>query len=330
MNGLAIEAEILHQGGRIDPILEKLLPRDRPAHLAEMAWYHLAGGGKRVRPALCLVTCEALGGDSERALHFAAAIELLHNMFLVHDDVEDGDPVRRDRPAVWKAFGVANAVNLGDYLLGRSLSAVMLSPVPERTRARLLEVFLETYHSTVEGQALDINSRCAPDFTVEAYLRIATLKTGRYLVLGMVGGALIAGAAEDTIRCLHRMGEHMGPAFQIRDDLIDLTAGKGRGGMKGSDILEGKASILYAHALGHASPAERERLLEIMRKPRGRTRQEEVDWVMGLYERCGSIAFAQRTADDLVRKAHSALDQMPVEHGNPLREIVTYLVERMS
>ncbi len=330
MNKRAIEAEILGHGRRIDPLLDKLVPRDRPAHLAEFAWYHLATGGKRIRPALCLVTCEALGGDSEQALHFAAAIELLHNMLLLHDDIEDGDTMRRDKPTVWNAFGIANAVNVGDYLLSRSLRAVMLSPLAEETRMRLLDVFLETYQRTVEGQALDINSRGAADFTVDAYLRTATLKTGQYLVLGMIGGAIIAGAPEVTLQCLRRLGENVGPAFQIRDDLIDLTSGKGRGGMKGSDIREGKASILYAHALGKAAPAEREQLTDIMRRPREQTTDEEVEWVMRLYARCGSTTFAEQTAQALIQKAHAALDHLPIEQRPALRDIVTYLVERMS
>ena len=84
----------------------------------------LASGGKRIRPALCLVTCEALGGNSDKALYFAAAVELLHNMLLIHDDIEDGDTMRRNQPTVWKAYGPANAINVGDYLFARALRAV--------------------------------------------------------------------------------------------------------------------------------------------------------------------------------------------------------------
>ncbi len=326
----SIEAEILRQGRRIDPLLEELVPRGGPAHLAEIAWYHLETGGKRIRPALCLVTCEVLGGDSERALHFAAAVELLHNMLLLHDDIEDGDTVRRNKPTVWKAYGVGNAVNVGDYLLGRSLRAVMLSPLDDQTRGRLLDVFVETYGRTVEGQALDINSRSAPRFTVEDYLRTAVLKTGYYLVLGMIGGAIIAGAPEVTLKCLRRLGENMGPAFQIRDDLIDLTSGKGRGGVKGSDVREGKASILYAHALAHSMPAEQERLLDIMRKPRQETTGADVEWVVQLYERCGSIPFARNTAEALIHKVQDVLGNLPMEQQSSLRDLVAYLAERMS
>jgi len=325
-----IETELARHGRRINAVLEELVPRDGPAFLAEPAWYHLETGGKRIRPALCLVTCEALGGDSEKALHFAAAVELLHNMLLIHDDLEDGDTVRRNKPTVWKAYGAANAINVGDWLFSRALRAVMLSPVPEPLRARLLDFFLATYDRTVAGQALDINSRCDARFTIEEYLRTVVLKTGHYLVLGMVGGAMIADAPAATLQCLRKLGESLGPAFQVRDDVLDLTDGKGRGGIKGSDIREGKASILYAHALAHSSPAEAERLVAIMRKPREETTDADVAAVLGLYGQCGSVAFAQQAADELILKAQRALDELPNEQQPIFREIVACIAERTT
>ena len=328
MEALPIETRISQQGRRIDRILDELLPRDAPAFLAEPMWYHLDTGGKRVRPALCLMTCDALGGDSEDALHFAAAVEILHNMLLVHDDIEDDDAVRRDQSTVWKKYGVANAINVGDYLLGRALTAVMQSPLESGMIRRLLEVFVATYERTVEGQALDINARCDRHFSVERYLEMARLKTGHYLVLGMVGAAIIAGAPEVTIQCLQRLGESMGPAFQIRDDLIDLTTGKGRGGDTGGDIREGKASILYAHAVAHSMPEEMERLAAIMAKPRDETTDADVRDITDLYERCGSITFAEETVDGLIRQAHEVLEYLPIEQQTPLKELVTFMAER--
>ena len=202
--------------------------------------------------------------------------------------------------------------------------------MPADVRARLVDLFLSTYERTVAGQALDINSRCEARFTIEDYLRMVTLKTGHYLVLGMVGGAIIAGAPEATLECLRQLGESLGPAFQIRDDILDLTAVKGRGGVSGSDIREGKASILYAHALAHSSPAEGERLLAVMRKPREETTDADVAAVLGLYGQCGSIAFAQQTADQLIREAQVALDALPVEQQRVFRELVTYIAERKT
>ncbi len=329
-DGGSIEARILEQGRRIDPLLEELLPADGQEFLMAPIRYHLQTGGKRIRPALCLMTCDALAGDSEQAAPFAAAVELLHNMLLLHDDVEDGDEMRRDRLTVWKKFGVPNAINAGDYLLGCALRAVLRSPVPDPVQNRLMRVFLDTYERTIEGQALDINARSDAAFDDEKYMRMATLKTGHYLVLGMVGGAIIADAPEVTIESLRKLGENMGPAFQIRDDLIDLTVGKGRGGMKGSDIREGKASILYAHALAHSMPEECAQLLTIMSRPRGQTTDADVAWVMALYDRCKSLDFARETADRLIRDALGILENIPIEQQRALRPLIRFMVERTT
>jgi geranylgeranyl pyrophosphate synthase len=288
----------------------------------------MAGGGKRLRPVLCLLTCEALGGDAEKALPFALAVEILHNMLLLHDDVEDGDRMRRDRPTVWVKYGVPNAVNAGDYLLARAYSIILSSPLPARTITRLLALFSDTAEQTIRGQGLDIALRAAPDFTVRRYLRLVEWKTGRYLVLGMVGGAIIAGAPEPVVNSICTLGRTLGPAFQIRDDIIDLTVGKGRGGEIGCDIKEGKASIMYARALEVSKPDERRSLIRIMAKLREETTAGDVRWVMGLYRRRGCVQFAQQYADRLVRKASRVIEAMPAAGRERLKEIATYLVRR--
>jgi geranylgeranyl pyrophosphate synthase len=325
-----IETLIQRHARRVEAELERHVPRAGVRGLSEAAWYHLDTGGKRIRPALCLIACETLGGDPGRALPFAAGVELLHNMLLVHDDIEDGDIMRRNKPTVWKAFGLPNAVNVGDYLLGRALAALLRTPGDDALRSRLMTVFIATYERTLEGQALDINARSREDFRVDDYMRMAMLKTGHYLVLGMIGGALIAGAPEETLAVLREFGESIGPAFQIRDDLIDLTAGKGRGGVKGSDIREGKASILYAHALAHAAPADRLRLVAIMRAEREATTDADVAWVINLYQRAGSMRFAEETADALVARARQSLDRLPPDQRAALGKLLAYIAERTS
>jgi len=328
MPASSVETRIQEQGERISPLLEELLPEDGAAFLVEPIRYHLDTGGKRIRPALCLMTCDALGGDSEAAVPFAAAVELLHNMLLLHDDIQDGDEIRRDKPTVWKQYGLGNAINAGDYLLARAIKAVMQSDVSADVMAQLMQVFNDTFERTIEGQALDLNARSDPQWGIEQYMCMAELKTGHYLVLGMIGGAIIAGASDETIHCLRRLGENMGPAFQIRDDTIDLTVGKGRGGVKGCDIREGKPSILYAHALSHSKPDEQAKLIEIMARSRETTTDADVEWVMSLYERSGSLKFASEKADKLTAQALEVIKALPAEQQESLRELVAYMVER--
>lgn len=324
----AIAERLAEAGARILPVLEELLPPGQHEYLSQAVWHHLGTGGKRVRPALCLLTCERLGGEPSRALYFAAAVELLHNMLLIHDDLEDGDTVRRDRETVWVRFGMANAVNVGDYLLAVACRAVLKSPVDDPTRVALFRAFTEAYATTCRGQALDLNCRGRADLTVADYLRMVTLKTGRYLALGMVGGAIIAGVPQEVIARIEALAENMGASFQIRDDLIDLSVGKGRGGVTGCDIREGKPSILYAHAIGAASPEQKREIVEIMTRPRERTTDADVARVRELYEELGSPAFARAEAERLVARAYEAIEHIPVQDKGFFRQVVDYMVSR--
>jgi geranylgeranyl pyrophosphate synthase len=317
-------------GARIGPVLEELFPREGHDFLSDVVWYHLATGGKRIRPAICLLTCEQLGGDPSEAVYFAAAVETLHNMFLIHDDLEDGDPVRRDRDAVWVRYGPGNAINAGDYLLSTAYLAILKTPLPDSVRVRLVRAFSEVFQTTCRGQAMDLNRRGAEDLTVPDYLDMVTLKTGRYLALGMVGGAIVAGQGDDVCAHIDSLGESMGAAFQIRDDMIDLTVGKGRGGMTGCDIREGKPSFLYAHALGAASHEMRRQLVEIMRRPRDQTTDADVQRVREIYEQLGSLDYAQAEADRLIERSFEVIDGMPVQDKDFFRRLARHMVSRTT
>ena len=327
---MGIEDSIRTYGAKIDDMLRELIPVEEKNYLSEPIWYHMNTKGKRVRPAICLITCEALGGNPENALSFALAIEVLHNMFLMHDDIEDGDTVRRDQPTVWVKYGTANAINAGDYLLACAYKSTLASPVPPEKRLKLLEALTLTYGKTVEGQALDINARAAESFTVDAYMKMVELKTGYYLACGMVGGAIIAGASNNVVEKIWMLGKNMGPAFQIRDDLIDLTHGKGRGGVIGSDIKEGKASFLYSYVLQIASWEQKKRLREIMLKPREETTADDIEWVLDVYRRYDAMKYAQDYAENLVQQAYKTINEIPVDDKTIFKEIASFMAQRMS
>ena len=327
---MGIEDSIRTYGAKIDDMLRELIPVDEKNYLSEPIWYHMNTKGKRVRPAICLITCEALGGNPENALSFALAIEVLHNMFLMHDDIEDGDTVRRDQPTVWVKYGTANAINAGDYLLACAYKSTLASPVAPEKRLKLLEALTLTYGKTVEGQALDINARAAESFTVDAYMKMVELKTGYYLACGMVGGAIVAGASNEVVEKIWMLGKNMGPAFQIRDDLIDLTHGKGRGGVIGSDIKEGKASFLYSYVLQIASGEQKKRLREIMLKPREETTADDIEWVLDVYRRYDAMKYAQDYAENLVQQAYKTINEIPVDDKTIFKEIASFMAQRMS
>jgi len=324
----SLESRLAQAAALIEPVLERVLPRERDLFISEAVWYHMRTGGKHIRPAICLLTCGQFGGEVGSALNFAAAVEILHNVLLIHDDLEDGDTMRRDQQTVWARFGAGNAINVGDYMLAVALKTIMDSPVSDAKRVRLARVFSDAFQDTCRGQALDINWRGIASIVVDDYLKLVTLKTGRYMALGMVGGGIIADADEGVIELLGELGQRMGAAFQIRDDTIDLTFGKGRGGVTGNDIREGKSSILYAHAICAADAAQKRELIRIMVKPRAETDDADVEKVRSLYRELGSMEFAERKARALVEDAFQIIERLPPSNREFFREITDYMVSR--
>ena len=294
--------------------------------------YQFSTGGKRLRPALCLLSCELFGGESTRALPFAMATEILHNFLLIHDDIEDGDVMRRDKKTLWAEIGVPNALNVADFMIARAYGLITESRLPDDTSLRLCRAFSHVLQRTVEGQALDINLRGEASVNLETYYRIVTLKTAYYLALPWVGGAMVAGAEEDSLEPLWRLGRRLGPAFQIRDDLIDLTEGKGRGGEVGCDIREGKPSICYAHALEAQKGTEedRQKLIEIVGAEREATTEEEIRWVIDFYDREQILEFARQEAGRLAKESIEVLDELPLhdEGKEAFREVIQFVVDR--
>jgi len=322
-----LKQDIEEKSEQVDRRLAEFLGRDEPVeNLHEALLYSLGldiedriKRGKRIRPVLCLQACEALGGDAERAMPFACAIELVHNFCLIHDDIEDGDQMRRDRPSMWKRYGVPHAINIGDYMLTKVF--VMLTRdgaiADPALNLRHLQLITDTLDHTHIGQALDMNARDNADFTMADYMRIAEEKTGYYLAAPIIGGAMAAGADDPTIEALGSFGQHIGPLFQIIDDLIDLTEGKGRGEI-GCDICEGKRSYLVAFAAERATGDEKKRIFEILDLSREETTTEHISEIAELFERHGAQQSARDFAEELYAKAMRSIAAIPA----PLRDLL--------
>jgi len=287
--------------------------------------------GKRIRPVLCLLACESLGGSAEMAMPMALASEIMHNFLLVHDDIEDDDRVRRDRPAVWVKYGLAHGINIGDYLFAKTYEAALgcVERGLERERTnRLMQLITRTIVHTGEGQALDIGARNRHDLTIDEYLHITIEKTGYYLACPAIGGALVAGADDGTLAALEEFGKCIGPVFQITDDVIDLTEGKGRGGVKGSDIMEGKRSYLVVHAASKCTEAERRQLFQILDSPRNKTTEKEVEWATALFEKYGAVAAAKKVGKEYLERGRKVLDPLPEALRKNVFAASRYMLER--
>lgn len=330
--------------------------------------------GKRIRPVLCLLSAEALGAPLMRAEPFALAIEFMHNFCLVHDDIEDGDTMRRGRDAVWVKYGLAHAINVGDFLLVQAQKALAEAAPPGLTdavRVRLMQLFSHTLERTHIGQALDIGAREDRELTVDRYMEIVREKTGYYLASPIQGGAIVAGAGEDVIATIGEMAALLGPLFQIADDIIDLTHGKGREAI-GSDIREGKRSFLVAHTaaalteiaadrdqarkmiweggalelkpgppadaaepvdvsdlIRNSALADRERLFDILDRPRTETSKADVDWVADLFAKHGAVEAGRDRCRRLYAQSQMRLEKLPEPLALALGPVFESLTERI-
>ena len=222
-------------------------------------------GGKRLRPMFCLLACAEVGGDPDAAIPAAAAIELLHNFSLIHDDVEDGDEVRRHRPTVWTLWGVPQAINAGDGMFSIAFSAIQrLYPrgVDARIALESLQIFTDTCTALTEGQYLDISFEQRDDVTVDEYLRMIDGKTAALIGASISIGAIIGGGTQAQQEALGHFGLSLGLAFQIQDDILGIWGDSAvTGKAAGNDILRQKKSLPLLFALNHDSVGPRLRAL---------------------------------------------------------------------
>ncbi|MCX7682160.1 MAG: polyprenyl synthetase family protein [Anaerolineae bacterium] len=248
--------------------------------------------GKRIRPVLCLLSCEACGGDWEQALPAGAAVELMHNFTLIHDDIEDGDRMRRGRPTVWSIWGEAQGINAGDALF--AISQLAMAQLPKRgvdaaTAVAALELFNRTCLDITCGQYLDIGFESRDDVSIAEYLAMIQGKTAQLMSCACLLGALVAAAPREQQEQIRLFGLHIGLAFQMYDDILGIWGDPAVTGKPvGADIAKGKKSlpILYGLARseelgtliakGALSPAEVSRATELIQEAGGREYTEQL------------------------------------------------------
>ncbi|WP_437932970.1 polyprenyl synthetase family protein [Sorangium sp. So ce341] len=258
--------------------IRRIVPDGSPhgSSLYQLMLEYPLRSAKALRPAICIATCRALGGRLEPALPSAAVLELYHNAFLIHDDVEDRSEKRRDEPTLYETWGMPIAVNVGDAML-----ALALAPLLDNMRLlgmgkalRILQAVAVMARESAEGQATELmwTRECTFDQLDDDYERMVAKKTSYYsFVTPMTIGAVIAGAEPGQINELARFAKVLGVAFQIHDDVLNLDAEEARYGKEiGGDLWEGKHTLILLHALRSAMPDERERARSILRKPRPR------------------------------------------------------------
>ncbi len=278
-----------------EALMHRLVIGERLEVLGRMAAGHLETGGRRMRARLALGAAATLGLQPEAAAPWAAAVELLHNATLVHDDLQDGDRLRRGRPTVWAQHGAAQAINAGDLMLilpARALDALQLPPgdAAGAIRWRLMCALTRVAEATVRGQSLEMELRPARLLAPADWERAAMGKTGALMGLPVEGSALLRGLSESTARTLGDCFARIGLIYQMGDDVSDCFGPKGLEGRgeRGSDLREGKISALVCAHLA-LYPGDRAALLALLDRPREQTAEADVLAMIDRFEQGGAL-----------------------------------------
>ncbi|MEM3086090.1 MAG: polyprenyl synthetase family protein [Halobacteria archaeon] len=316
--------------GLADPLCDlpkvegELLRRVRSGdpHLEKMARYTLQAGGKRLRPALALLAYRAVGGDDvDSLLPLAAAYELVHSATLIHDDINDGAPVRRGRPTLAQEFGPASAIVAGDYLFVKGYE------VCGRYGEEIIRVTAEACTALAEGQILELRNVRNLDMGERTYHRIIARKTAAPLAAGARAGAILGGGTPRQVEGLAAYGHHLGMAFQITDDLLDVAGDPDALGKPvGQDLAHGVLTLPILYGLRHGSAGDRRLIRKALAGPPTPAAQQAG---LAAVRRSGGVEHSRLAAR---RHARAAIEVLPpgLRYREHLEKMVDSIVTRLK
>ena len=307
--------------------IEEELATITPDNLGEASIYLTKAGGKMLRPALTLITAEAVGGKRESALKTGAAIELIHTFSLIHDDIMDQDDMRRGMPSVHKVWGDDVAILAGDTLFSKAFEIIITSQdTTSEQNNKALATVADACVKICEGQALDMGFEERFDVSEDEYLEMIFKKTGALIAAATKAGAIMGGASDEVIDAMYEYGRLIGLAFQIQDDYLDLASDEETLGKPiGSDIGKGKMTIIAIKGLAE----DEGRLLEILKADENS--QGEIDEAIEILTNCGAIEYARNLAQESVIKAKEVLEILDDSSSKQvLVDIADFVLERSA
>ena len=311
--------------------IERALTHTSLERLSGAMMHLVEGGGKRLRATLPWLVAKAVGDSHSGLLDVGAAIEIIHNFTLVHDDIMDDDDIRRGRPAVHVEYDLPTAINAGDAMLAIAFEAMA---VAEGIEPELLPFLVKRIGRMVrkcsEGQQLDIEFEDRGFVTEEEYITMIHGKTAAMFLTCAEVGSHLAGADSDTIECMHDWGLAVGLCFQLMDDLIDVLSDSDTlGKPSGSDVAQGKRTLMVIHALDQPPSSSKDDLMAVLGKGDD-VSAEQVLLAHKALEDLGSIDYARSKAESYHRKAHDCLDRLPDSPSmRALRELTDYQLKRI-
>lgn len=303
-----------------------------PKPLMKATRHLLRAGGKRLRPCLVMLSCEAVGGKAEDVKEAAAAIELLHTFTLIHDDIMDHDEIRRNVKTVHVLWGEPIAIIAGDALFAKVFEALAANVqrlgLDGKRAAKAFDVVSKASFEVCRGQTRDLLLADSRRVSESRYLKMVSGKTGALTEASMKVGAILGKGSSKQTNALGKYGMLIGMAFQIRDDVLGILGeSKKFGKPVGSDIQEGKRTLIVIRALDVLRDKDRKTLLDILGKTDAT--REEISRVVGLLKRSGAVDYALKCARDMVSQAKACLREIPDSNSKKvLLKIADFVIQR--
>jgi geranylgeranyl diphosphate synthase, type II len=314
---------------KINALIQKQDFSKSPAELYEPICYVMSQEGKRLRPLLTLLACDLFDGDIQKALYPAMAIEVFHNFTLVHDDIMDNAPLRRGKETVYKKWNSNIAILAGDTMFAMAYQyAVKTDPelIPD-----ILGVFSQAAIEVCEGQQLDMNFENLELVTIDDYLNMIRLKTAVLLGASLKIGAITAMADAQSIKDIYDFGIHLGIAFQLKDDLLDVYGNEQKfGKMSGGDIAANKKTYLYLKALELADIQQREEL-SLLYKTQPENPEEKIVRVKEIFNSLQIENYVSNVMEEFYEKSLGFLDEVKadLDKKGALRSFAAQLYHRI-
>lgn len=315
---------------KVDEILSHSIEKQKPETLYEPLKYVLNSGGKRIRPMMVIFSCEGVGGNIDAAINASVAMEILHNFTLVHDDIMDNADTRRGSKTVHKKWNENVAILTGDHLIGLAYSYLVKTKSDRLNE--ILKTFTEGIIEVCEGQSFDKEFEERKDVTLEEYIMMISKKTAKMLETSAVIGALIGNGSDEQVNNLRNYASNIGLAFQIQDDLLDITADETELGKKiGGDLVEGKKTYLLLKAMEVVNDEnDRKNILDIVNKTGLKSDDKgKILEIKNIYAKHGVLDSAQKEIEHYTKLADKYLDTLPDgEHRERLKWLSEMLMGR--
>ena len=313
---------------RVNNAIKAIPYPQQPSHLYEPITYTMDLGGKRLRPVLVLMACDAVGGDINRAITPAIGLEMFHNFTLLHDDVMDKADIRRGKPTVHVKWDDNTAILSGDAML--TMATQLIAQSPDDVVPQVMDLYNRTAMEIYEGQQYDVDFETRTDVTVDEYIEMIRLKTSVLLGCACKMGALIGGADKATARLFYKVGENLGLAFQLQDDMLDVwgdeaTFGKAIGG----DIMNNKKTFLLINAMQRATGDHKVELSLWLNTPNA-SRSVKVPAVTAIYDALNLRSLSLDAINRYNNEALEALGKIDIsaEARTEFCNFITRLVKR--